>query len=136
MQPVVLDTNILVSGLIGKGTSRQIQKMISGRGIVPFFSSPVYMEYEDVLRRPKFTRYLNFAHGAIEILDDVREFGKVIEPEEHFHVCADPDDDKFIDIAVAGKVEYLITGNKRDFPPYSFRGVRIVSPSEFLSLSK
>jgi putative PIN family toxin of toxin-antitoxin system len=96
----------------------------------------MFKEYEDVLRRPKFRGYSNFDIRALELLDDVNEFGKIVEPDVHFRVCTDPDDDEFLDTAVAANAEYLITGNKRDFPPYSFRGVRIVSPTEFLSLIK
>ena len=48
-----------------------------------------------------------------------------------FHL-PDPDDEPFLEVAVAGKVEAIVTGNKRHFPKKEYQGVRILSPAEFL----
>ena len=44
------------------------------------------------------------------------------------------DDDKFLELAVSGRADYLITGNLKDFPPSPFRGIEIVNPAEFVEL--
>jgi predicted nucleic acid-binding protein len=44
----------------------------------------------------------------------------------------DPDDEPFLEVAIAGRVEAIVTGNKRHFPKKDYKGVRILSPAEFL----
>jgi predicted nucleic acid-binding protein len=50
------------------------------------------------------------------------------------NVCSDPDDDKFLELALEAKATYLITGNTEHFPSEPYKGIRIVSPAEFLKL--
>ncbi|MBI5473879.1 MAG: putative toxin-antitoxin system toxin component, PIN family [Ignavibacteriae bacterium] len=136
MKNVVVDTNVIVSGLIGKGKPRQILDMILLRRLNACYSSEMYDEYEGVLRRRKFTKYTGFELEAADFLLVLRESGAIVLPQASCRVCSDPDDDAFLDAAIAGGAQYLITGNKKHFPLHSFRGIRIVSPSEFLSLIK
>ncbi len=134
MKNVVVDTNVIVSGVIGAGKPRQILDMILQRKLNMCFSGETYDEYQGVLRREKFKKYPGFEDRASDFLKALQHIGTMVSPRHSFDVCADPDDDVFLDVAVECEAQYLITGNKRDFPPHSFFGVRIVSPSEFLSL--
>jgi predicted nucleic acid-binding protein len=48
----------------------------------------------------------------------------------------DPEDEPFLEVAIAGRVEAIVTGNKRHFPRKQYEGVKILSPVEFLELMK
>ena len=55
-----------------------------------------------------------------------------IEITETIEACSDPDDDIFLEVAVSGKADYIVTRNVRDFPADRFRGIRILTPEQFL----
>jgi predicted nucleic acid-binding protein len=57
--------------------------------------------------------------------------GRGIEPNQRISVAKDPDDNIILKCAVAGQVDYLVTGNLRHFPK-SIRQIPIVSPRQFL----
>jgi uncharacterized protein len=134
MKSVVVDTNVVVSALIAKGNPRRILDMILLRKLNVCLSDEIYDEYREVLRREKFKRYRGFEEGAREFLRIVQHLGSFVSPRRHFEICSDPDDDMFLDVAVERKVQFLITGNLQHFPTHSFRSIRIVSPSEFVSI--
>ncbi|MDI6689943.1 MAG: putative toxin-antitoxin system toxin component, PIN family [Actinomycetota bacterium] len=51
-------------------------------------------------------------------------------------MCRDPEDDKFIDVALAAKADYLVTGDKDLLVLKNYRGVKILKPKEFLALMR
>jgi putative PIN family toxin of toxin-antitoxin system len=57
-----------------------------------------------------------------------------IEPKIQLHVCSDSSDNRFLECAVAGKADYLVTKNIRHFPPKEYSGVKIVKVSKFLKV--
>jgi putative PIN family toxin of toxin-antitoxin system len=136
MERIVFDTNVLVSSLIATGPPSQVMDMVYDRMHLTCISSRILEEYRTVVAREKFRRYPAFVEAAANALARIRYVSDVVEPKRFFRVCTDPKDDKFLDVAYAASAKYLITGNKRDFPPHSFRGIRIVSPYEFLALVK
>jgi len=128
---IVLDTNVLVSGLLSPyGAPGQIVQMIVAGRVSLCYDARILSEYREVLLRPEFS----FAARDVEsLLEQIRVSG---EPEAATPLPAtlpDPDDAPFLEVALAAKAEYLVTGNARHFPVGSRCGVRVVSPSEFLS---
>ncbi len=86
-------------------------------------------EYAAVLARPKFA----FPAEEIEaLIGMLRRNGEMVEPGDTAAISPDPADTKFLQCALAARAEFLITGNKRDFPhsPYGF--TRVVSAGELL----
>lgn len=136
----VVDTNLFVRGLLkGPVTLPLIQawkeerfKLVTSEGLLA--------ELFKVLARPKFRRYFT--------REDVEELGKLIyeraemvEPAIHVTLCRDPKDDVFLDVAIAGKVPYLVTGDEDLKGDEALKekihneyGVRIVSVPEFLAI--
>ena len=55
-----------------------------------------------------------------------------VEITKEIAECPDPNDDMFLELAVSGNADYLITGNLKDFPPSPFQGLPILSPAAFL----
>lgn len=133
MQRLVVDTNVVVSGLIGKGPPRQILERILSGSVALILSKPVFQEYVEVLSRPKFARHNDFFRNAKVVLQSLHGLASFIEPTQRITVCTDSDDNKFVELAVGGGAEFLVTGNLRHFPSSPFRGVLIVSPAQILS---
>ncbi len=122
---VVLDTNIIVSALLQPlGPPAQILMLALGGSIQLCVSGSVYAEYEEVINRPRFQRSEDIIAAALHA---IREKGVWVRPTERVTACADPDDDIFLECAVAAKAEYLVTGNIKHFP-VSWAGSRIVTP--------
>ena len=132
MDRVVLDTNVLVSALIGKGNPKRILELVFSDRVALCLSVAVVDEYSEVLSRPKFSRYPAFSEAARATLENLKSLALFVEPAQKVSACPDPDDDKFVELAQHSGAAYLITGNKKHFPVESYRGTRIVSPTEFL----
>jgi putative PIN family toxin of toxin-antitoxin system len=125
MTRVVFDTNIIVSALLqSQGPSAQLLMLALGGAIEFCVTGSIYAEYEEVIRRPRFKRTDEIIAATLKA---IREQGLWVRPTERVKVCADPDDDIFLECAHAGKVDYLITGNLKHFPA-SWAECRIVTP--------
>ena len=132
---VVIDTNVLVSGLRSRNgpSFRLLQKLAEGalRAVV---SPPVFLEYEDVLKRPGLVPAL-----SAEDVDDFLDYflHASIECKVHFlwrPQLSDPNDDMLLELALAGSAAYIVTFNARDFAAAVRFGIRIVTPREFLAI--
>ncbi len=123
---IVLDTNVLVSGLLNPSgkPAAVLNHMLSGR-IVLCFDSRIIDEYERVLLRPAF----RFREEDVRnLLIYLQHTGVVITPKPISHELSDPYDRPFMEVAVAADCP-IVTGNSKHFPK-DF--VSILSPSEFL----
>jgi len=125
MYNVVIDTNILVSGLISpRGHPAQIINALKMRRFNLFYDAEIMAEYEDVLKREKFG--FN-PHDVNELLDVITEIGMPVLIEKSTFHFDDEDDRAFYDVAVASG-SYVITGNINDFPNEPF----IIRPKDFM----
>lgn len=127
---VVLDTNVLVSGLISpSGPPGEILRLLETAPIVPCFSENILGEYREVLGRPKF----GFSEGTIDRL--LRQFaavGERVAAEPLLLELPDPKDEDFLAVALEAYADFLVTGNLRHFPVRSRQGIAVVSPRDFL----
>jgi putative PIN family toxin of toxin-antitoxin system len=127
---IVLDTNVLVSGLLAPfGPSGEIVRMVSADELILYLDARILSEYQEVLHRPKF----KFDKDHISILlDFIKRYGQFVSSLPLKNRLPDPDDEPFLEVAIAGKVRSLITGNIAHYPPLFREGINIFSPSEFL----
>lgn len=86
-------------------------------------------EYAQVLARPKFSFEPDAIAAALAM---VRDNGELVVPRTIVRDLPDPDDAKFVHCAETAQAEYLVTGNKRHFPPEACGTVRVVSAGELL----
>ena len=100
MEKVVLDTNIVVSALIGKGNPRRIVELVFDGKIMIFLSSLIVKEYTDVLNRPKFTQYPDFQNEAFNTLRMLKVIATLVDPTMRLDVCSDEEDNKFLELAL------------------------------------
>ena len=126
-----MDTNVLVSGLLTPfGASGEIVRMLTAARLTLCMDARILSEYDDVLRRPKFGLDEELVDVLISFIKQHGVFVSSIPLKEHL---PDIDDEPFLGVAIAGNVKSLITGNKPHYPPEIVKGVRTLSPSEFLS---
>lgn len=127
----VIDTNVLVSALIApEGNEALIVLAVKQGWVKPYFSAEVLEEYAGVLARGKF----RFPAVEIEgLMALVRSRGEQVFPAAPVHGVGSPDpgDEKFLACAQAAGVEFIVTGNKRDFPAPG-AGIEVVSAGELL----
>ena len=111
---VVLDTNVLVAGLLSPfGPCGEIVRMVSSGELTLALDARILTEYQDVLARPKF----KFDHDKITaILDFVEHCGVIIAASPLMQQLPDPDDEPFLEVAIAARAACLITGNQVHFP--------------------
>lgn len=127
---IVLDTNVLVSGLLTPfGPSGEIVRMISAGKLILHIDARILSEYQEVLHRAKFK--FNKEYIGI-LLDFIQQYGQFVSSIPLKNPLPDPDDEPFLEVAIAGNVKSLITGNIVHYPSSSREGINIHSPSEFL----
>jgi uncharacterized protein len=127
---IVLDTNVLVSGLITPfGPSGEILRMVFSGGLTLCLDARILAEYKDVLHRPKFK--FNKDHIAV-LLDFIKQYGQFTSSSPLKKRLPDINDEAFLEVAIAASAVSLITGNRIHYPYSSFKRIHIFSPSEFV----
>jgi putative PIN family toxin of toxin-antitoxin system len=123
---IVLDTNVLVSALINpKGMPAKILNMILNGKLITLYDNRIMGEYRVVLSRKKF----NFPIEIIEpLLDFIKYEGEFIASDPLKTHFTDEDDKMFLELAISGNAEYLITVNTKHFPAGNY----IVTPKVFI----
>ena len=130
----VVDTNVLISALLQpSGRTAEVLGAIRAGGGVLLFSDETFAELASRLLRPKFDRYVAPATRQ-RFVGDLAGVAEWVTITGAVHVCRDPDDDKFLETAINGEADCLVTGDAdlRALDP--FHGVRILTPRNFLEL--
>jgi len=125
----VVDTNVLVSALIrSEGIPARILDLILSGQVQIILDHRIYAEYQDVLLRPEF----GFAPEPVDnVLDFLLQYGERVYTISTSMVLPDAYDGKFLEVAIDGSAEFLVTGNLKHFPARQRHGVRVVSPREW-----
>jgi putative PIN family toxin of toxin-antitoxin system len=128
---LVIDTNVLISAALKPDSLQRTTFLLAitkpGRLYV---SPPILEEYGDVLSRPE----LAIRRGLrLQLLQLIKNHGHLVAPSRRLEVASDPDDNIFIECADAARADYLVTGNRKHFPPF-WKNTKIITPREFVSL--
>lgn len=128
---IVLDTNVLVSGLLkSHSDAGTIVRMVAGGLLRVVYDARILTEYREVLGRPKF----GFEKAEIEaIITQIETEGILVLGQPLPERLPDPDDEPFLEAALAGKETVLVTGNKKHFPAPVSKKVLVLNPGEFIS---
>lgn len=132
---VVFDANVIVSAFISsRGAPRQIVDQWRAEVFEHLTSEAILQEVGRVLRYPKIATLHRLTETELrEFLTLLREESTFVATTETLAVSPDESDNRYLECAVAGGADYLVTGDKRHLLPLSeYRGVRIVSPTTFL----
>ncbi len=128
---VVFDTNVFLRALINpKGVNARLVELLAQ--FILIVSPAIVEEVADVLSRPDVIDLKGIHRLEADRLVELLRQAPVVFPTERVTVCRDPDDNKFLEAAVAAGAGFLVTGDKdmRDIAEYE--GVKIRFPSEFL----
>ncbi len=129
---IVVDTNALVSRLLlpDSVACKAVEKAISEGSLL--VSEATLEELADVLNRKKFDPYVTLKDRKIFI----RLLGRISEQVasgRRIQACRDPRDDKFLEVAVNGGANSIISGDKDLLVLNPFMGIPILSPSDYLT---
>ena len=126
---VVLDTNVVVSAHLSEsGFERFVLDLAFAGKLQLVVSEQILEEYSGVLLRAKFRLP---AKQIRESMNLIRESAEVIRPGVRVDATKDPDDNKFLECAEAGQVDYVVTGNKKHFPK-AWKNTRVVNAKELI----
>jgi putative PIN family toxin of toxin-antitoxin system len=134
---VVLDTSVVVAGLRTRsGAGNAVLRLIAKRQVVALATPPLFLEYEEVLKRPE----QRLAHGlAPDAIDEfLAELAALVEAVEvHFlwrPQVRDPSDEMVLEAAINGQADALITYNVTDFALAGERfAIPILRPTDLLN---
>jgi len=130
---VVLDTNVLVSGILFEGSEAKILRSAEEGRIVVFLSLEILEEFVDVLSREKFQLS---AQEVLTSTEYILSFVKIKEPARTVKICIrDPEDLKFLECAKGARAHFLVTGDKDLLAVRRLDGTQILTPTKFLSLT-
>jgi len=130
---IVLDTNVLVSAMLSPSSASGIALRIGVALCTLMASEATLNEAEDVFLRPKFDRYIS-PQSRVKFLEDYREALEIVPALSRVEACRDSRDDKFLELAVDGKADLIVTGDEDLLSMHSFGGIRILNPHQFLAL--
>ena len=126
----ILDTNVFLSGVFFSGPPSQILEAWRDGRLHMVISQEILDEYMRV------AKILSVQFPAIDILSiielvtvEAEIFPSYTLPEP---VCDDPDDDKFLACAIAGKCKFIISGDKHLLKVSGFKGINIIKPRNFV----
>lgn len=131
----VIDTNVVVSGLIrARGNPAAVLRALRDRRFVAIVSPAMLEELAATLARP----WLQSKYGIED--DNIRDLlrllalrAELVEPTSTIRRCRDPRDDIFLEAAVDGRADRLVSGDEDLLAIRSIEEVRIVSPASFVS---
>ena len=133
---VVVDTNILVRALIvPHGTVGPVLLRLRQGDYVLLYAHSLLEELVDVLNRPRIRLKYGLTEQDIEtVVGLILLRGEAVAPQEQIAVCRDPRDDKFLQVAVSGKADVIVTGDEDLLVLHPFAGIPILPPAAFLEM--
>lgn len=128
---VVIDTNVIISALLLDNSvpARAFRKALKD-GLF-LISAAIIQELDEVLGRDKFDPYVTRDERERFLVALLRET-TLIDIHEIVQVCRDHRDDKFLELAINGNADVIVSGDKDLLELSPFRGIPIVKPEEFL----
>ena len=133
---LVIDTNVFVSALLGKGASNRLVDACVAGQFQPLMGAALFGEYQDVMARDSV-----FERSALSRLEREEVFDVFLSVCRWVRIyyawrpnLQDEGDNHLIELAVAGNAEAVVTKNKRDLlaGELHFPGLAILTPEEFL----
>ena len=128
---VVIDTNVLISGLFSTTSTPAlaVEKAVTKAQLVA--TSETLRELIETLLLPKFDRYVS-RESRERLLERVASLVDIVEVLQQVRASRDSKDDKFLEAAVNGRANVLVTGDRDLLDLNPFRGIAIVTPADYL----
>jgi hypothetical protein len=130
---IVLDTNVLISGIFWSGTPSKILVSWINDKYKVLTTQPILEEYSNVLSRVSKGKKDSLVNAWTLF---IVENGIVVNVRKKFKLSEDPDDDKFIDCAVSGSADFIVSGDDHLLNLKSILNVKIIKPNNFFEFLK
>src|SRR5437899_2208170 len=128
---VVIDTNVLISGLLSTTSTpaKAVERAATTAQLVG--TTETLRELMTKLLSPKFDRYVSRERRAALLLR-LAPLIEIVEVLQPIRASRDPKDDKFLDAAVNGRADVLVSGDKDLLALHPFRGIDILTPASYV----
>ncbi len=131
----VIDTGVLVSALIRRqGTTGDVLRALQDGRFTIIYTTPILVEVVDVLGRPTLRlKYHIYPEDLTALINLIRLRGEMAFPTRRVSICRDAADDKFLEAALAGQADCIVSGDGDLLSLDRFEGVPVLRPAEFLA---
>ena len=132
---VVVDTNVLASALIRRqGATGQVLHYLRDGRFTIVYSVPLLVELVEVLSRPQIQQNYHIQSDDITVLINlIRLRGELVSPERKIDACRDPSDNRFLEAAVEGNADAIVSGDADLLDLREFESIPILRVAEFLA---
>ncbi|MCL5056073.1 MAG: putative toxin-antitoxin system toxin component, PIN family [Firmicutes bacterium] len=131
---VVLDTNIIISALLFDSFLSEIVNWWKTNKIIPLISKETFDELVKVLTYPKFSLTEKEIKSILE--DEILPYFEIVTVKKKIMVkCRDTEDEKFVQCAVSGKADFVISGDKDLCSMGNWKFIQILSWTNFLKIT-
>jgi putative PIN family toxin of toxin-antitoxin system len=129
---VVIDTNVLISGLLSTTSTpaKAVEKAATKAQLLAILET--LRELIEKLHSPKFENYVR-RERRDALLERLASLVEIIDVLQMIRASRDPKDDKFLEAAVNGRADVIVTGDKDLLDLNPFRGVAILTPADYLA---
>ena len=125
---IVIDTNVLITGVFFGGFPRKILSAAASQKITACATTEIISEYEEIVQE-----MIDRKQGHINraILSPLIKAIEIIEPVTHVEICRDPDDNKFLECAKDSHALYIVSGDNDLLIIEKFENIQIVTAKDF-----
>ncbi|AAM25214.1 putative PIN family toxin of toxin-antitoxin system [Caldanaerobacter subterraneus subsp. tengcongensis MB4] len=129
----VIDTNVFVSILFGSPIMKELLEYCAMYKFTWVISEDIYSEYKRVIEYKKFNFRKEIKQKLLYFIEELAEF---VHVSSNVTVSRDKDDNKFINCAIDGNCNFIVSGDKDLLEIKEYGGIRIVTVKEFLEIIK
>lgn len=131
---IVLDTNVVVSGLLWEGTPYALLRAIRAVPTARLFAAEsLIAELTDVLARPGCARRLGLiGRSARDLVEDYLSIVEIVAPQPIAPTARDPDDDRVLGCALAARAQLIVSGDLDLLTLHPYHHITILAPAEAL----
>ena len=126
---IVIDTNVVVSGIFFGGKPAELLNLVASKKLSAFATEEIIDEYQKTVNH-LVKKYSKEEITIIPIISTM----EIIPSSNNIHICRDPDDDKFISCAVDGKCYYIVSGDKDLLSLDIYENIKILTVAEFMTI--
>lgn len=132
MQKIVIDTNVIIAGLISNGIPNLIlNELFIEDKFQLCISEELLSEYYEVINRPKFSKYADFIFRAESFFVFIESKAVKYSPKITLTLISDDDDNMILELADECEADFIITGNSNDFTFPIYKKTKIINPKEY-----
>jgi uncharacterized protein len=127
---IVLDTNVFISGIFFSGPPSQILTAWRNKSLQIVLSQEILNEYQRIAHELSS----NFPSvDILPIIEMIRIYGQFVDTQGvDITICEDPDDDKFIECAIADNCSIIVSGDKHLLKLTGYEGITVLNPRNFV----